>query len=309
MSRKVYLHLTFRIKQFFRIFNLQPNFGWTFLAIAILLYYVNLGSNVYYTILFLILVFTFHLYRKDIHFLKKVFPNNWRLVLFIENACVYFLILLTVVNRNIDLIQVVAVFFLVPLSYVKSITKPSKVDSLNFIPNYLLEFKSLYRSKKTGLYLSLLLSTISGFHPFTLFLFAVVTTNCLVMAFNPSENKELLIAYFSKFSLDFKIKKNVLVLNVFLLPTYIVFLCFNYLEIVYLIYFVLSINCFLVLLISEKYKNYLANEPENFYNISDFIVHTICSLAIIPALVMINLNKNQANINIASYVKNYQPYR
>lgn len=302
--KKIYHYFNFRLKQFFRIFNLIPNIGFSVLLCLILLFNINFKVSDYFLLLFAILIFVYQLSRKDISFLKKVFVTNWRFVVFLENLILYAIILMVTNNYRIDIKTTFVIPVLCLLTFVDPIKKTSKILKLNFIPSYLFEIKSLIRQRLLLVILSFVLSLISGFHTFTLFLFSFLSISCVSAAFQHFESNEIFISFFTKYDLDFKIYKNILAFNLFLLPTYLMFLFFNYKEIAILLYYIFYINVWAVLLITRKYKTYTYKEKNNIYNISDVFIDLILSLAVFPALLVIKINTKNANQNIATYVTN-----
>lgn len=99
---KAYRHLYFRILQLFRVINLSPNIGLAYVIQVLLFIFIKVENNNYYPYIFLIPIFVFHLKRKDIFFLQHIFPNNWKIILLIENLFIFLFISISSINYKLN---------------------------------------------------------------------------------------------------------------------------------------------------------------------------------------------------------------
>lgn len=174
----------------------------------------------------------------------------------------------------------------------------------NKIPNDLFEWKSYLRKNTIAFPIVYFLLIISSYHPASLVLCGIFLLEYVALVFNDIENKEMLEMYFKINSLGDKIRKNVQFYNLLLLPVYILFLILNYNEVMYLLYYFVWMNLFLLLVITRKYKIYHFKVKTGNYNMAIFIEYFFCCFTIIPAVFIIKQNIDQAKKNIESYVGN-----
>jgi len=93
-------YFNFRINQFFRLFNQESDFG-TINAIGFLsIIFLNLNQ---FSFLFVFPIFLIHFRRKDINFLKKIFPNFWKLLILVEYSLIYLLFILSNIHYKISI--------------------------------------------------------------------------------------------------------------------------------------------------------------------------------------------------------------
>lgn len=302
--KRIFHHFLFRLKQSLRIFNWMPKISFPLILVLGGLMLLKLPSNNFYPILFFLLVTIFHFNRKDIPFLKKTFIGNWQLILFLENAFIYTLFLLININYKIEYLGLILLFGFLMLCFVYPKYQRRWLLKWNFIPNYLFEWKSYLRKNSWIAIIIIIISVFSGYHPATLIFFGIFVLEYISMVFENNESKEMLEMYFKKYDIKFKIRKNLLFLNFLLLPSYLVFLIFNYQEIFYLIYYFVFMNLYCFLIITRKYKVYSHKEKTNFYNMGVFLEYFFCSATIIPAIFVLNSNLKSTKENLSNYVGN-----
>jgi len=301
--KKLFNHLSFRFQQFFRIGNLNPNLGGAFAVQALFLIFVNLNKSVYYQGVFLLPILFLHFRRKDVYFLKKIFFKSWRLVLLIEYFILLLIFNLSNIHYKLDyfvIISLLGVCFL-PLLHISNNIKTFNFD---FISNKTFEWKSFLRKQLLTFLIYYLLTIISSYHPFTLLLMGTFFLDFISNIFTYNENKELLEAYFKKYSLKQKLYFNAYLLNLLLLPILIGYIIFNSDEIIYLLYYFIFMNLYYLLIITRKYKNYYHKNKENEYNMGIYLQYLLSSLFIIPAFYFLKQNISSSIQKIKSYARN-----
>ncbi|MEC5394286.1 hypothetical protein [Bergeyella sp. RCAD1439] len=300
---KIFSHFLFRIKQGLRIFNLMPKLSFPIILILGGLTIVKLPENDYYPMLFSALTAFFHFNRKDVPFLKKIFVRNWRLILFLENVLLYSFFLLINVNYEFEKIGIIGIIAISFLSFLFLKSKPDISLKWNFVPNHLFEWKSFLRKYSWLSIIVFAISIISGYQTATL-IFCGIFLLDFSAVFGTNESKEMLEMYFKKFDFNFKIRKNLIFLNLLLLPSYLVFIFFNHEQSLYLIYYMAFINLYYLLILTRKYKNYHHKEKTINYNIGIYLEYFFCSITIIPAIFILNSNIKSAKKNLKHYVGN-----
>lgn len=302
--KKFYTHFIFRINQSLRLFNLNPKISLPSFLIFGCLMVVKFPLAILYPSLFFGLTLIFHINRKDIPFLKKVFVRDWRIIIFLESAFIYCLFSFANINYKIGKFAFIfgVVLILFPFFY------PKKQIRLglqwNFIPKFLFECKSYLRKNTIAFITGYTLLVMSAYHPASFILCGIFTFDVIGAIFEPNESKEMLEIYFKKYDLTFKLRNNVAFFNLLLLPAYFVFFVFNYTEIFYLMFFMILMNLYLLLILTRKYKIYNFKEKGNNYGLIVFLEYFCCSILVIPAIFMIKQNFREAKQNIRIYVEN-----
>lgn len=304
MLRKFYTHFKFRINQSLRMFNLNPKISLPAFLIFGCLMVVKFPLAILYPSLFFLLTFVFHINRKDIPFLQKVFVREWRLVVFLESVIIYSIFLLANINYKID--QYALLFFAAVISFAFFYPKKQIRFGLqwNFIPTFLFEWKSYFRKNTILVILVYLILVMSSYYPASFILCGIFTFDFIGAIFEPNESKEMLEMYFKKYDFTFKLRNNLAFFNLVLLPTYIGFLVFNYAEGFYLLYYMVFMNLYFLLILTRKYKIYNFKERGNYYGMIVFLEFFVCSILIIPAIFVIKQNIKEAKQNIRIYVGN-----
>ncbi|MCW3168261.1 hypothetical protein OMO38_06950 [Chryseobacterium sp. 09-1422] len=253
------------------MFNLNPKISLPAFLIFGCLMVVEFPQPIMYPAVFFLLIFIFHINRKDILFLQKIFISNWRLIIFLESAIIYSIFVMANINYKID--QFAVLFFAALISF--AFFYPKKqihfVLQWNFIPTYLFEWKSYLRKNTILVILGYLILVISSYNPASLILCGIFTFDFIGAIFEPNESKEMLEMYFRKYDFTFKLKKNVAFFNLLLLPTYTGFLIFNYTESFYLLYYIIFMNLYFLLILTRKYKIYSFKERGNYYGMIVFL--------------------------------------
>lgn len=303
MFKKLIHHFSFRITQGLRVFNLNPRFGFAFLALVIAFIFVKI-PNPFYPVLVLFIVWGFHWKRKDIPFLQKVFVNSWRFIIIAEALAIY--AFLGSINKNYHWEQtgfaIGASLFLLGFIYPRKSVKFT--FSWNSIPSELFEWKSFFRKYSLGAIFAYLAFIACAYHPFTMLFSTLFLLEIIGSIFEKNENKEMYVAYFQTQKLNVKIKKNLNILNVLLIPILAVYSILNYQSPQYILIYLVFVNLYTVLIISNKYKNYHHKSKETTLNMADELLFTLSTFTVIPALVMIRKNLKTAESKIKSYVGN-----
>lgn len=300
--KKLISHLKFRISQSLRILNLNPRAGLPVLLIFGLSVAVKLPGDYYYPGVFFTLAVLFHCERKDIPFLKKVFIKSWRWVVILEAACIYTILLLGNINYKIEKTALCGYFLILLLGIIPPKTRPWLTVQWNCIPNDLFEWRSFLRKNTWIFMIGYAAVVLSSYQPLLLILAGAFVLDFISHIYEPHESKELLEMYFKKYSLKQKIRRNSLFFNLLLLLVYCSYLVLHPAESLYLIYYFAFMNLYFMLIITRKYRQYTHKEKSSYYNMAVFIEYCICSMAIIPALLLLNIHLKAAAQNIRTYV-------
>jgi hypothetical protein len=300
--KRLFNHFKFRFYQSFRLLNLNPRASVPVLIILGVLIIMKLPESYYYPFLFFILTLLFHYERKDIPFLKKVFVKSWRLIIVLEAAIIYGILLCGNIHYQLEKTALLSLPMLLLLAFVTPRSKPWLALQWNFIPDDLFEWKSFLRKNTWLATLGLILIWGSSYHPIVLILTGTFVLDYISHIYEPNENKEMLEMYFKKYTLKEKLRRNSLFFNTLLLPTYCLFLIFNTAESLYVLYYFVFMNLYVMLILTRKYKQYHYKEKNNYYNIGVFIEYTLCCMTIIPALFLLKNNIKEASQNIKTYV-------
>ncbi len=300
--KKLFNHLKFRLYQSFRLLNLNPRAGIPVLIILGVMLIMKLPEDYYYPPLFFILALLFHYERKDIPFLKKVFIKSWRWIIVLEAVFMYSILLCGNIHYTFEKTALLSLAMFALLAFITPRTQPWVTFQWNFIPDDLFEWKSFLRKNTLLAVLGFVILWCSAYHVVALILAGVFALDYISHLYEPNENKEMLEMYFKKYTLKEKLRRNSLLFNALLLPTYCLFLILNPTESLYLLYYFAFMNLYFMLIITRKYKQYHHKEKSNYYTIGVFIEYTICSIIIIPAVFLLKKNIKEASQNIRTYV-------
>lgn len=265
---------------------------------------VEFPKTYLYPLLYFSLALVFHINRKDIPFLRKIFVNNWRLIIFFESAMIYSIFLLTNINYKIEKFGLMMLGALILLCFLEPKSKPFPTLQWNFISNDLFEWKSYLRKNTWMFIFTYMIIIASAYYPASLILGGIFLLDYLSHVYENNENKEMLEVYFKKISFKDKIYKNLIFFNSLLLPTHITFLIINFNENLYLLYYLFFMNLYFLLILTRKYKLYHHHEKSSYFSIAVFIEFFVYSMLIIPAFIIIRLNIKDAQQNIKNYVGN-----
>lgn len=301
---KIYQHFQFRFNQSFRIFNFNPKVSLPVILVFGALMIVEFPKTYLYPLLYFSLALVFHINRKDIPFLRKIFVNNWRLIIFFESAMIYSIFLLTNINYKIEKFGLMMLGALILLCFLEPKSKPFPTLQWNFISNDLFEWKSYLRKNTWMFIFTYMIIIASAYYPASLILGGIFLLDYLSHVYENNENKEMLEVYFKKISFKDKIYKNLIFFNSLLLPTHITFLIINFNENLYLLYYLFFMNLYFLLILTRKYKLYHHHEKSSYFSIAVFIEFFVYSMLIIPAFIIIRLNIKDAQQNIKNYVGN-----
>ncbi|AZI55541.1 hypothetical protein EIB75_09895 [Epilithonimonas vandammei] len=293
-------YISFRFNQFFRAINNNVQLGNTLVVCGIIIFFVKLPNQDLYPLLFLLPIFMFHFQRKDILFLKKIFAY-WQLIILLEYL--FILVLVAVLCKNYvyhyNIIYALLGVFTLPFLKKK---ETNNIISLSFLPNNFYEIKSTIRKNIVVFIFQLFLFYLSSYHPFTLFLVLIISLEFLSNIYNDFENKELIQSYFSEKSIEYKVKSNLIFLNLLFSPLYIAYVYFNFNSIEYLGYYVIFMNLFVAERILLKYKNYNTTEKSFSLFIANIMSLAMQSALILPSLINIKNSLKKAQSNISKYV-------
>lgn len=301
---KIYKHFQFRFNQSFRIFNYNPKISLPIFLVFGMLMIVEFPKTFLYPLLYFSMTLVFHINRKDIPFLKKIFINHWRLIIFFESSFIYTLFLMANINYKIEKFGLMMFLATVSLCFLQPKSKPFPTLQWNFISNDLFEWKSYLRKNTWMFILTYLVVIASAYHQASLILCGIFLLDYLSHVYENNENKEMLEVYFKKINFKDKIYKNIVFFNALLSPTYIAFLIINFKENLYLLYYIFFMNLYFLLILTRKYKLYHHHEKANYFSIVVFIEYFVYSMLIIPAFIIIRINIKEAQQNIKNYVGN-----
>lgn len=301
---KIYKHFQFRFNQTFRIFNFNPKVSLPVILIFGALMIIKLPQSFLYSLLYFSIALVFHINRKDIPFLKKIFLKNWRLIVFLESSFIYTIFLMANINYKTEKFGVLMFLALIALSFLEPKSKPFPTFQWNFISNHLFEWKSYLRKNTWMFIFTYLILLLSAYNQASLILCGIFLLDYLSHVYENNENKEMFEVYFKKISFKEKIQKNIVFFNVLLLPVYLGYLILNFNESLYLLYYIFFMNCYFLLILTRKYRLYHHHEKANYFSIAVFIEYFVYSMLIIPAFIMIRINTKEAQQNISNYVGN-----
>jgi hypothetical protein len=205
---------------------LNPKISLPILLVLGALVAVKLPSNYYYPAIFFALTLTFHINRKDIPFIKKVFVKNWRLIIYIESAIIYVLFILGNINYKIDKLGISLFFAIILFSFFYPKAKPNLSLKWNFIPDSLFEFRSFLRKNTWFAIIGYVIIVLSAYQTALLIFVGIFILDYFSNIYEHNESKEMLEMYFKKHSFEEKLKTNLYFFNILLLPTYLGFLIF-----------------------------------------------------------------------------------
>lgn len=300
----IYQHFQFRFSQSLRIFNFNPKVSIPIFLVFGALMIINLPEPFFYPLLYFSIVLVFHINRKDIPFLKKVFIHRWRVIIFLESAIIYTIFLMANIHYRIEKFGVMLLAALIVFCFIQPRSKPFPTLQWNFISNDLFEWKSYLRKNTWMFIVTYIVLILSAYHRASLILCGIFLLDYLSHVYENNENKEMLEVYFKKISFNDKIYKNTVFFNVLLLPAYIGFLILNFTDSLYLLYYMLLMNSYFLLIITRKYKLYHHKEKSSYFSIAVFIEFFVYSILIVPAFIIIRLNSKEAQQNIKKYVGN-----
>ncbi|HIC8642838.1 hypothetical protein [Elizabethkingia meningoseptica] len=299
-------HFIFRINQCFRILNFQPKAILPLLIIIGILIVVKIPNqfNQLYPVLFFLLVLGFHLRRKDIPFLRKVFIKNWRLIVFIESALLYAVLLFGNIHYKTEQIGLLLFPGLIGFQLI-SIRNPAESSfRWNFIPDQIFEWRSLLRKNTWASIVFYLIAIASAYHISTLIFCGLFIIDIFPNLCSKNESKEMFEMYFKKYSFNYKLRQNLKFLNLLLIPVSLVFLILNKEESLAFLCYVLFFNIFFLLTLTHKYKVYYHKNKSNQLDTGTYLLYFIYTITIIPALVFIIENTKAAKENIKMYAGN-----
>ncbi|MGO4710642.1 hypothetical protein AB4Y90_16365, partial [Chryseobacterium sp. 2TAF14] len=295
--RKIYHHFQFRFNQSFRIFNFNPKVSLPIFLVFGALMIIKLPEIYFYPLLYFSLALVFHINRKDIPFMRKIFVKNWRFIVFLESAVIYSIFLLANINYKIEKFGLIMFGALILFCFLQPKSKPFPTLQWNFISNDLFEWKSYLRKNTWMFILTYIILVASAYHRASLILCGIFLLDYLSHVYEHNENKEMLEVYFKKMNFKDKIYKNAVFFNLLLSPTYIGFLILNFNESLYLLYYIFFMNCYFLLILTRKYKLYHHHEKASYFSIAVFLEYFVYSITVVPALIMIRLNSKEAQQN------------
>lgn len=297
---KILHHFLFRISQGIRVFNLNPKIGFSVVILVGILCCIKLPE--YYPLITFFLTIGFHFRRTDIRFLQKIFVKTWRLIIVMESLIVY--TVLTSINIFYHWEKWGFLLMLLILNFAWVYPKRQKniVFKWNFIPDDLFEWKSFFRRNSVLIIIAYILLLASAYHLASLIFLSFLLIEHLSNVYSDNENKEFFVSYFQKHSFTTKIKRNLLFLNLFLLPIGVVFAIFNWDTFQYFFLYLLIINIYAVLIITRKYKLYHHKNASTYFDMGDSLLYFISSLLIVPGIWIIYTNTNESKNIIQKYV-------
>lgn len=292
MNPKILNYFNFRINQFFRLFNHESDFGAIYSIGFLCIIFLNLNA---YPFVFVLTILLIHLRRKDIDFVKKVFPDYWFVPVLTEYTLLFLLFIVSNIHYKISIHSLYIYFIVISTVFIPVYSNAEySLIKWNFIPNITFEWKSFLREKTLIAFIYFIGLLFSAYHPFTLILMGIFYLDFISNIYKTNENKELLESFFKKHDFSEKLKFNIIVFNLTLLPTIIIYLIMNYSEFVYLLYYILAMNLYLLLIISRKYSIYSHRIKENGYNSGIFMKYLISSFFVIPFFFFFKENYNNA---------------
>ncbi|MCJ8496702.1 hypothetical protein MVI27_00325 [Chryseobacterium salipaludis] len=301
---KLLHHFIFRVNQVFRVLNFNPRASVPVVFVLALFIFIELPQQEWMAMLSLFLVTAFHFSRKDIKFLKKVLPTIWWMVIIFETSILYLLPLVINIHYQLHSQTLLCLIPILIFPFIKARQTFSLPISWTIIPDPLFEWKSFLRRTTILFFIVYGIVIASGFHKAIFIFTGLFVLEYVSYIFEPNEPKEMLQLYFKKYTFIEKLKHNVFLYNLLLVPAYIVFIINHTASFETLLFYILVMNMYLLLTISRKYKLYHHSKKTNQHSIAVAIEHLFLSITIIPALFVIKNNSKKAKVNIAGYVGN-----
>lgn len=289
------LYFLFRIKQLYRL--LKKTGIIFFICFVALLCAMFSGSilkfsNLHFTTLCafaLTYLLSIHFYRKDLGFLRNVFPTNFklRLVIFLECLVLLFpiLLLMMITARWVTAFFVLLtslIAFVLPMKFEWNYKKAN--FKLAMIPKHLFELKSCIRQYRFAPLLFIILSILTYLHISIYILSCLILAALVIHSFSFYEGKEL-INIKNDFLLN-KIGINTLALLLLILPYHSIAL-FSYPE-YYLVVIYGSCSIMVLLWVSILYK-YSQYHPLKMQKISGGFQSVILVFFLMPGLILANI--------------------
>lgn len=296
-------YLKFRFFQFFRCFNHDINkLNYLFISLIIVLF-VKFPNTIFYSLALLFIFFSYHIQRKDLRFVRKLFPVNRSFIIFFEYLLFYLIALFLIKDYQYDLGFGLSLFVLYLIALIPSL-KTKRVFSFDFISFHLFEIKSYIRRNLPFCVVLYALLVGSTYHFFTFLLLLIILLDYISNIFLINEPKEIYTLYFSNYSIKDKIKSYSMFFHLLFLPVYIIYIILHYKNLEYLLVFITVFQGFLIERILYKYKNYNPKQKENYLFVTQSFILTVKSFLIFPVLLELRSNiKNCQNI-ISDYVRN-----
>ena len=228
--------------------------------------------------------------------------KNWRMIIYIESAIIYALLLLGNINYILDNFGSSLFFVLILFSFLFPKTKPDFSLKWNFIPESLFEWRSFLRKNTWFAIIGYVIIILSAYQTALLIFVGIFILDFFSNIYEHNESKEMFEIYFKKHSFEEKLKSNVYFFNLLLLPTYLGFLILNSKDSIYLIYYIVFMNLYFLLILTRKYKVYNHKEKTNYFNMGVFLEYFFCSITVIPAIFVLRENIRTSKKNIKLYV-------
>lgn len=299
----LYIHIKFRIRQIFRTLTLNTKAGFSFFIFIMIMMIVKLPLD-YFPLLFLFPVFLFHLGRKDVYFLKKIFYKNWRFIILIENLIIWGFFTMININYKYDYKSLIYLFIVLLFSFFIGSTKKKPILKWSSLPNSLFEWKSYLRRNTILIVLCYPLVLTSAYESSTLIFGGLFILDPVSHLFKYNESKEMLEMYFTRISFKEKLKNNIIFFNLVLAPLYILFIVLNISSFYMVLYYIVFMNLYYLLIITRKYSLYSHNNEVTEYYMGTYFENLILAMTVIPALFSIRKNIELSNQKIKSYVRN-----
>lgn len=297
------IHIKFRIRQIIRILTNNAKAGLSFFLFIIIIMIVKLPSD-YFSFLFLFPTLIFHLGRKDINFLKKVFYKKWRLIILIENFLICFFLTLININYRYNSSSIAYLLIVILFSFFIVNSKKKTIIEWKVLPYSLFEWKSYLRRNTLLTFLCYPFILASAYENSTLIIGGLFILDPISHLFKYNESKEMFEMYFTRISLKEKIKNNLLFFNIILTPLYVLFIVLNINNFYVLIYYIAFMNLYYLLIITRKYSLYSHDKEITEYYMGTYFENLVLSMSIIPALFSIKKNIELSDLKIKKYVRN-----
>lgn len=299
-------YLAFKLTQLYRNINNQEDLDFGIIAIIAVVFYVFYSpENELLKLLFYTPLILYKFKRKDSNFILKQFPFA-KLLIISEYLFVFFLISLVYYFRFHEFkiySGLICVLLLIP-EKIKLRGKSYRLNSVEIVnvnPKFI-ELKSYLNSRFNHFIINYIIILLLSFQ-FELILFSLIFwLNIIVNVFDKTEPKEVLIAFFTKYSLTEKIYSYIVVFLILSIPQILISLFMDYRILLLILLQGIYIILFLSISIMRKYAHInFQSTTTNFM----FLYTLSVSLFIFPAvLLIISKYFRSAELNIIEYAGN-----
>ncbi len=294
-----------RSKQFLRRANQDPGLMLLIAMYIFVIVFYTLPNPWLGVLYYIFPILIYQHYRKDLNFLKSIYHHKAYLLISIEYIGISFIVFLLLQLRIKEpLLHIIgaAFSFIIPFIKKRGQLQLKKIP-LSRMPIHIFEWRTALRYNSISVALGYCILIASAYHPFTLGVTIVFITIIIVETYSYQESKEMIAAYFEKYSLITKLKQTSKYIHLVCIPVYLHYSIWNIYQIVYLLFFIFAIQAVLSYSLLKKYGKYKEGEGKRFVNPIEILSICLMILLIFPILYSITKLKEEAINTITKYVE------